>query len=375
MNVVNTFSHHKQHPQVSYAAHIRAQHIALGEFIAETKKIYLDTKFWLILRDVELGRINDPDARKLLDLLRSLAASGRAVCPISREIFREVFGQSDSTTLTITLKLIDQFSKQICLLDDHTRIEVEIFHFMRSVTQSVETLHPLNHMVWTKAPYALGHVLPVPTNEKFKSNGFDLVVQKAFFDQLWQTSLTEMMEISGGKFRLPPPSDIAPDLNDGKFSHTHEFKSFRDLYLTEVQGTLDACRPAFCNVAQQMYQNDTGNSMTDEDRGDDKPGGAIAGLVYQCICHNKAAGYFPTIRLMAGFHAVVRWDKQRKYKTNDCADFRHAAAAIPYFDYFLTERSLNELLSNGNLKLRDQHKCITVSNAKDALQALEPLSG
>jgi hypothetical protein len=47
--------------------------------------------------------------------------------------------------------------------------------------------------------------------------------------------------------------------------------------------------------------------------------------------------------------------------------------AIPYFDYFLTERSLSQLLSDGNLRLRKHFNCIVVSDVGGALRTLAPL--
>jgi len=49
--------------------------------------------------------------------------------------------------------------------------------------------------------------------------------------------------------------------------------------------------------------------------------------------------------IRANLAAGIRWDKTRRYRENDFHDLSHAVAALPYFDYFATERSLAHLIS------------------------------
>jgi len=57
----------------------------------------------------------------------------------------------------------------------------------------------------------------------------------------------------------------------------------------------------------------------------------------------------PTLHVMATLFANVQWDRNRKYKDNDFADFGHAAAALAYCDGFATERSLGALVKQAEL--------------------------
>jgi hypothetical protein len=56
------------------------------------------------------------------------------------------------------------------------------------------SVHPLEHLVWTKVPYILGVQHPVatafPEDER-------RVIQKAFFDHLWEVSLSTMVGTIG----------------------------------------------------------------------------------------------------------------------------------------------------------------------------------
>ena len=72
MRIVNTIARHKAEPDKSLEAYLKERHLELGRSIKHRKKIYLDTKYWLILRDSKLGRSNHSEVANLLDLLLRL---------------------------------------------------------------------------------------------------------------------------------------------------------------------------------------------------------------------------------------------------------------------------------------------------------------
>lgn len=59
-----TIDKHLSEPGVNVNEYIRAQCIELGKQVNTRKIVYMDTKFWLILRDVSLGRIENEIAKK-----------------------------------------------------------------------------------------------------------------------------------------------------------------------------------------------------------------------------------------------------------------------------------------------------------------------
>jgi hypothetical protein len=230
MKLINTLPNHLAHPEVPYSEHVNLKRLALGESITSSTKLYLDTKFWVDLRNVMLGRNNDAGLQSLLALLTRLVGSGRVICPLGEEIIREIFHQSDVTTLSASTALIDRLSHGICLLDQSSRIGVETLHFVRGSTRGVDNLHPLKHLVWTKAAFFLGHVTPVFRDEQMKSQGLDAALQKAFFDQMWQMTLSDFLDVSNGAFRLSERSDISELLNDGKFANLQDNTSLRPVF-------------------------------------------------------------------------------------------------------------------------------------------------
>lgn len=369
MKFVNTFEKHRQHPDIAYGPYVQSVHINLGESVRPLCKIYLDTKYWLLFREVRLGRNTTPALVALLARLEELVASGAAICPLSTEIFREAFLQSDIRTLTATVELIDQLSHGVCLLEHEQRVHTEAFHFVRQCSSSAESLHPLENMVWTRAAYVLGKVSPTLDTV---DPSIELAIQKAFFDQMWACTLKDILDQFGESAASWSPTmpDIAPKLNDGKFANTEDYNSFKQLFLIELRGVLDCFHATFANIMHQIYEHDTGGRVSSAEQASDRSGIAIANIIYEYFKQGKVATEVPTIRIGSALHAAVRWDGNRKYKGNDMADIRHACAAIPYCDFFFTERSLCHLVADKNLGFDALFRCKSFSDAGRALDAL-----
>jgi hypothetical protein len=366
----NTLADHVRHPEISYDAYVQATHLALGESVKPLTKVYLDTKYWVQFRKVRLRQDNDADLTALLTLLERLVASGRAVCPLSTEVFHEVFAQSNAATLAATVALIDELSGGICLLEDGQRVRTEALHFLRKVTCDEHAVLPLEILVWTKTAYVLGNEAPTAVAVDSQTN---TAIQKAFFDHMWSLTLADYLARMGGSGWPHPIQDISRELNKGKADHVNDYKSFNELFLIELRCILETYQATFSSVMQQIYENDTGNRITPEEQATDDAGVCIANLIYEYARQEKLNGEMPTVRVSASLHAAMRWDEGRKYKSNDCADFRHACAALPYCDYFLTERSLCHLVSDGNLRFDEHFSCQTFSDPATALTALKKL--
>lgn len=94
---------HRQHPEVSLSQHRFNRIAELARDVLGRHRIYFDTRYWLFLRDVELGRPKKPIHVDLLDLLRTEVCSGRLLCPIGDSTFFELLKQSDADTRLATV--------------------------------------------------------------------------------------------------------------------------------------------------------------------------------------------------------------------------------------------------------------------------------
>ena len=327
MKLSNTLSAHLKSPDVAPADYVRIKHLEFADSLADRRKIYLDTRYWVLFRDVLLGRTQDKDLHALLEFIRSEVSEGRAVCPLSEPIFSEVFTQQDPITLTKTVELIDELSLGACFTEIMNRHHMEAWHFLSKMAFGEDSVFSTNQLVWTRCGYVLGYVTP-----RFDNMPADIAIatEKAFFDQLWITTLADMHSFLGSCPEWKKGSDVIAEMNQGKIEHENDFGSFKQLFVHELRGLVDCLLPTYRSAWEQMNSKYPGELPLEVNPDDTQPENALASLIIGGFEKNRFKVEFPTIRVHALLHAGFRWDKKRKYKINDLPDLRHAAMAIPY---------------------------------------------
>ena len=149
-------SEHLKHPDVSLREHVESKMGALSIHVLQRRRVYLDTRYWLILRDVAMGRPRRAGDVALLAALRRWVQAGVIVCPLGDGSLLEVLRQSDETTRLATARLIDELSLGVTIQNAQDRLTTEVMHFMlRAQTPGAKMVPPLES-VWLKAAYALG---------------------------------------------------------------------------------------------------------------------------------------------------------------------------------------------------------------------------
>lgn len=167
---------------------------------------------------------------------------------------------------------------------------------------------------------------------------------------------------------MPRPRNITEHLNSGKVEHADEHNSFKQLFMAEVGGALEVYVDVFEEGLVYLYEKEFGHKPMQEELDKSSSGQLFANVIYNLYKKNKVKGLVPTLVIEAALHAAVRNDVQRKYKPNDLADFRHARAALPYYDYLFTEGPLCTLLKQKNIKFKDSYACFVCSDMSQAAE-------
>ena len=370
MRFVNTFEKHRRESDKSLETYIKECRLKLGRAIAQRYKIYLDTKYWILLRDHRLGREVNAAVAELSSILEDGVASNKLICPISADIFLEIAKQSDPTTLKCSVELVDALSEGISVLAPEERASMELLYFMRKNSSGEGSCHSQDNFVWTKLAYVLDTMVPYSTPF---NPGEELVIQKSFFDQMWSISLIDMIETIGINdiHEIPSMPDISDKLNTGKFEQLSENSSFEGIFLSEVAGILDTYTDEFREMFVYIYKKMTGKAPAEGEVSSSDGPRKFANLIYHGFRLKRFSTELPIIRIPATIHAAIRWDRNRKYKPTDFHDFRHAEAALPYFNTFLTENSLCHLLTRQDLSLDLLYNCTVVSDPEIAIEMIK----
>jgi hypothetical protein len=356
---------HKRHPEISLDSLVKNRMIELWTSICDIEKVYLDKRFWILLRDAHMGRSNQSAQTQLLRELRGAVERGFIICPISETVFLELIKQQDIQTRKATAELIDELSHGVTLVPHQQRVAQELVNvFVKFAEEPVEHYQP-NELVWSKLSYVLGIVHPSST--PFKPAD-ELTLQKAFFDYMWQIPLFEMLKFLEGK-------DIEPDtyaataerLNKLNRQHQSEVSQFKQVYLDEFRGALSL----FMHIPRKWLENEfareTGNLLTPTEQEKKAQEQNLHTIFGNLIKTKRVALMLPSLHIPTLCYAAVRWDKGRKLEANDFYDFYHATAAVGYCDAFMTENPLKTLLQQKHLGLEKDFNCAVMSDVNEAL--------
>lgn len=362
---------HRANRGISLERHVKSRVVELGRLLENRDAIYLDTKFWIMLRDCAAGRNVDPDTRELLQRLRKLVQGGRAFCPISESTFLEFLKKGDATARLEIARVVDELGFGVALLDHRTRLGTEISHFVHGAEGNAD-LHPLHHLVWSRVAYALGFVHPSKT-------GFDaeteLAIQKAFFDRMWDMRLEEMMRTLGAH---SPPGGLdltVSDLNEDVRLNADQIKSFTQAYDAEIGGVVELGADMAMDVMGDIFRKRTGEEPPAAKSAQWQTfWNQWANLLFVALKKRpQVRQQLRTLHIQAALHAAFRWDKARRFTSNDLYDFEHASAALAYCRAFFTEDGLHSTISARHVALDELFQCRVASEIAGAIEVLKQI--
>lgn len=366
--LMSSFEKHTFAPDVSMREYVRNKKIELGKKVSQHKLIYLDMNYWIILRDALLGRRADHKSVSLLNNLRLYAEKHKIICPISESVFIELLKQQDPQTRRKTAELIDELSLGVALAPEVERIGTEFAHFFYSHDERC-SIYPLKWLIWVKLSYVFGVEYPMNT---ILGPAEELIIQKSFVDQMWDCSLTKILDILAD---AQPPAfyseALASRLNEGKEEYAREIRSFEHAYAKEIEGVLGLYMPVACKILEDMYERCNGVTPRISDTERKKHERQLLSIFMQAFRKIKIAKLLPTLHIHALCHASMRWNIGQKFNKNDFYDFHHAAAAVPYCDVFLTESPLRTLLEQKHLQINEDFGCRIISSIPEAVECLD----
>lgn len=146
---LDIFRRHLAIPTVSVADHYQYLASELNSKVRGRRCLYLDTRYWVFLRDAALGRAQKPEHVAILRAVRDRVATGVAICPVSDVAVLELTTQADDETRAATGELWDELSQGIALQTEQDRIRIELEQFLLYPREE-DAPRPLRDLVWTR---------------------------------------------------------------------------------------------------------------------------------------------------------------------------------------------------------------------------------
>lgn len=365
------FTSHLEHSDSDLAAHVWRKRRALGEQVMRKRRIYLDLRFWILLRDAHEGRPQDESDLRLLELFREGVVDGSIVCPLNESSFLELLRQGDEARRMNTVRLMDELSQGIVIENTVDRVRTEIKHFLTESIRGTFPGPPLEE-VWLK----IGHVMGTPRiSSQELSAKENLAAQKTLVDLLWSISLEEILAKTPiPENRRPRDEKLAVELTSRSKNHESELTSFSKLYEAELAGFWDVYEVAVGDTLVQLYDSILSEeiSVSSEEKAEQTR--LFKNALRNIVVLKDEVTALPTSQVVSGLHAIVRWNRHRGFKSTDFFDFHHAAAAVPYCDAFLTEAFMCTVLTQQPLSFATQFSCRVLSDRMEAIALLEDWS-
>jgi len=372
-DITASFEFHRRHPEISIDQYVKTKALELFESIQDLEKIYLDKRFWVLLRDAHMGRSKIQAAYELLSKIRNAVTNKKIICPISESVFLELLKQQDLTTRQATAELIDEFSHGITLVPYEQRVAQELVSIIADPSSNCSQNHEPKALVWSKLSYVLGVVHP---SETIFPPEEELAIQKSFFDHMWKIPLVEVLSYLEDSTFFPPEElgETADELNELNRNHQGQVKNFKQVYLDEIRGALSLYMHVPRMWSEIEYERVSGASAACSDHEMQEREQKWHTVFGNMVTKRSVALRLPSLHIVALCYASIRWDKGRKLVANDFYDFHHAAAAVGYCRVFMTEKPLRSLLQQKHLQLENDYPCVVIAEINEAVEWVSKIS-
>jgi len=356
----SSWSVHKENQDISGEMYLHGLHKALGMYMANIRRLYLDTNYWINLRDAELGRAGPKEANfsNLLICLRDQRSKGRVICPISFPLFQELLKQSDNRTRRAMAALMDELSAGTCIQTPDTIERIELKRlFLQSLLGSKAP--DLNEWIWTKVGAVCGEWFV-----EFKSRNLPKAdvnaFQKVMIDEMWGMSVLALAEFP----RLtenPALDNLTASFQALAKDHRERNSTFEKVLEDEkVRHTNSLLRTSMETLLaeiQTQFPSETAQFKADPTSTRDFDPQVLASIQVRSAIHSSFIVQTPTMNL----------------ESNDIIDAVHSAMALPYFDAVCVDKGLSHRLKTPPLNFDRIYPAAVLSSFDELMSWLGAL--
>ncbi|MDR3589611.1 MAG: hypothetical protein P4N41_08115, partial [Negativicutes bacterium] len=245
------------------------------------------------------------------------------------------------------LNIIGKLSNELTIENPLQLVFDETLAYLMSLLKTKDNHFDSSSYQWDKASAILG--IPLP---EIKDTNIPMAaISKTMIDAIYFIPFRDFFKLFG--------KDDSPEQNYQTLAEKLNFDlanrpgvrsdDLIDLFNEEFQGAIDACSSTI-NAALAHYIKWHYNLSPSAVKLEEIKQRGLINMFPNLFRFGKIENYFPSLQIHSGLHASFRYDKAKKFKQNDFYDFQHAASALPYCDYFITDNPLAQRLINKPLE-------------------------
>lgn len=336
--------------------YIQEKSLDIHKSIGKRTIIYLDTKFWIFLLERK-----DELQKQFYEKINQLFEIGKCIFPVSEILVAEIAKQQLGSRYR-NIQLIDKFSDGFAIVNDAERRKIEFKHWLQKKI-GIEK-HELKELIWSTVPFSrLGYLLPkVSDNSTLQEHLNHLAL-----DYIGDASLLEIEMGYSPVFTFQPDANI---LNNAIKEHAHEHTSLRELVLAEVLGILKEYKALFADITIDEPQIEQNLVSYLKQKGKSKEDHYME-AVFSHFYVNHMSNELPAFHIFPTLFAYIRFRDIKYQGGNDTIDFLHASSALPYCDYFFTDKKLYHRIDE--LKFDKLYNCTVEFDLERAIELLNSI--
>ena len=357
---------HEKNNKVSLKEYVDSEQIKLSDSIKDRIKIYLDTKFWIYLRD---GMKEKNDKYSILyTILKELVKNGKIVCPLSFSVYSEVSKQSDKETRIMTAKIIDELSLGISVKNVFELYYNDAFSFIVDKSGFFQRKMQKSNFDYTGSVLS-GTAVPIPNMPL--PNISNNSIQKAWFDFYKTMKLSDIVdkynEESVNYYKNM--NTRLQKYNNEVVKPHYKTDKVQEILRNELIGCIESIK-FIPTLMKEVYEM-TGGKVSENEVVDENK---IKNLFcYTLINRKYKSKILDSLYIFGVLNALNIYEQNRPIQKNDTEDFYHAVQALSTCDYFFTEKRLKHLLNVNPFNLSVEFDTKVISDIDEAISFVEKI--
>ncbi|MFK7909915.1 MAG: hypothetical protein AB8F34_04855 [Akkermansiaceae bacterium] len=350
---------HVQNPNLRAEEYLHSLHIELWEFVKGRTLLYLDTGYWVGMRQGLLDDRRDSHLRLFLRLV-NLSREGVVICPTSDALFDELVRQNDRSTRAATAELMDQLSMGICLQNKTELIWTEI---RRQIYRSIKPELREAWCEWIFTKIGLIHYPGLPHHDSY-NEAENNYLRKSFIDHCWFAGLIkDMASASDHPEWGHVDNDQLADAHNQDFQYYRENKADRENIRGQEIGLEWQLKYniEFEKIAGEILQLEPVACAAYMPNRDKQP--------------DQNPEVLPQIQIKTTLSTFFATDHKKRMKATDLPDIEHASYALPYVDIFACDRRLAHAIKAGPHKLDSTYGTEVVGSVTELEAVLDDRFG
>lgn len=333
--------HRTNGTDVSATSYLIRYRRVLVNGLTDTIRIYLDTNYWVRLRDAAMGKPVD-GAEELLAALRALVHSRRAICVLHFSVFGEL-AQQEGESLKVTARLVDELSEGVAIVPRH---ELRYWQAGEYVAAKLDLSHDASLGIWTK----VGQIFhsDVPLNVPAMSLDGRRAVLKGALDSFWNVTMEDLCAQfnwnTRNKLNVTIDAQTIAAVEARKAQQRaagwSRQRTRHDEFKTHLRNDFEAL---FLEQVQKA-NHQIGGLWRDEKVT------RITRVLMATACREFRSDHLgtllPSAAILCELYSLYEFDSNQRLRATDWNDWAHASAALPYCQYFFTERHLAHQLTH-----------------------------